>query len=242
MLKIKLTENYTGFEICGDYDELNFLYDSIHYLIKEEAETIEEEIMQNHIYGFLYDVRHAYQGDRDIELIDNELREEVREWKNIKKREVTDLNLYYKFNYLLPDLIEDIILIKHFKRKVIKEEIDIFNVYNNYVDLFYSLIIQELSSIVTKVQFKKIKKGLIESLINDRIFYPQWFELISVEYTKMSKEKRKKEIMHIVDSIYNYHTYIDYSEMKLDIKKMCEEKKCNLDDLHYSNYPEEIVW
>lgn len=30
--------------------------------------------------------------------------------------------------------------------------------------------------------------------------------------------------------------------MKIDIEKLCKEKKCSLDDLHYKDYPEEIEW
>lgn len=62
MLKIEVTKNYTGFNITGDYNDLDLLYDSIYYLIKKEPENIKEYLMQNHIFCFLYDVRHAYQG------------------------------------------------------------------------------------------------------------------------------------------------------------------------------------
>ena len=73
MLKVKLTENYTGVIISGDYDDLDYLYDSIHYFIKEEEESIGDYCLKNHIYAFLYDLRHAYQGDREYELVDNSL-------------------------------------------------------------------------------------------------------------------------------------------------------------------------
>lgn len=33
MLKVELTENYAGVTIYGDYNNLNFLYDSINYLL-----------------------------------------------------------------------------------------------------------------------------------------------------------------------------------------------------------------
>lgn len=36
----------------------------ITHLIHGEPENIGEYIMQNHLYGFLYDVRHAYQVQR----------------------------------------------------------------------------------------------------------------------------------------------------------------------------------
>lgn len=54
MLKVKLTENYTGVIISGDYDDLDYLYDSIHYFIKEEEESIGDYCLKNHIYVHSY--------------------------------------------------------------------------------------------------------------------------------------------------------------------------------------------
>ena len=34
MLKVELTENYAGVTIYGDYNDLDFLYDSINYQIE----------------------------------------------------------------------------------------------------------------------------------------------------------------------------------------------------------------
>ena len=95
MLKVELTENYAGVTIYGDYNDLDFLYDSISYLIHGDPSSDGEYIMQNHLYGFLYDVRHAYQGDREIKLIDNNLQEDKRQWHGIKKKDVTSKNMYY---------------------------------------------------------------------------------------------------------------------------------------------------
>ncbi|MBR1413501.1 MAG: hypothetical protein IJ574_02375 [Bacilli bacterium] len=50
------------------------------------------------------------------------------------------------------------------------------------------------------------------------------------------------EIMHIMDAIYNYYDYEDYLKMKIDIEKICKEKNCSLDDLHYNDYPEKVEW
>ena len=58
----------------------------------------------------------------------------------------------------------------------------------------------------------------------------------------MNKEQRKKEFMHMADAIYNYGDYEDYLKMKTDMEKLCEEKNCTLDDLHYEDYPEDIEW
>lgn len=242
MIKISLTDNYAGFQISGDYDDLDFLYDSIYYLIKEEPVSDGEYIMQNHLFAFLYEVRHAYQGSRDIEIINNGIRPEIREWKSIKKKDVADNNLYYSFNYLLPDLVEDIILLRYFINKVNKKDRDICNPYINYVNMFYSIAVYRIAPMLTETQFRKIKKGLINSTILDSIFCHLWFEQISIDYASMNKEKRKTEIMHILDAIYNYGDYEDYYSLKLKIKNICKEENCSPDDLHYEEYPNEIEW
>lgn len=242
MLKVELTKNYAGVTISGDYNDLDYLYDSINYLIHGEPISIGEYTMQNHLYGFLYDVRHAYQGDREVELIDNNLDKYKREYFNLKENEVTDKNVCFSFNYLLPDLLLDMVLIKYFISKVYKKENDIYNPHINMVNYFYSIVLYSLLEMLTEIKFNKVKKGLLESVVSDRIFFPQWFELISIDYAKMTKEKRQKEFMHIADAIYDYGHYEDYCDMKLDIQKLCEEKNCTLDDIHYDNFPEKIEW
>ena len=108
MLKVELTENYAGVKISGDFNDLDYLYDAILYFIKEEPSSIGEYLMQNHLYAFLYDVRHAYQGDREALLVDNLIQDMKRGWLGIKKKDATNKNIYYSFNYLLPDIFLDI--------------------------------------------------------------------------------------------------------------------------------------
>ena len=242
MLKVELTENYAGVTIYGDYNDLDFLYDSINYLIHGDPSSGGEYTMQNHLYGFLYDVRHAYQGDREAILVDNYLQDYKRKWLEIRKKDATEHNVYFCFNYLLPDIFLDMVLIKHFIRKVDKKVNDVYNPYINMVNYFYSLVLHSLENMLTEIKFNKIKKGLLESVVTDSIFIPQWFEIISIDYSKMTKKQREKEFMHIMDAIYNYSDYEDYLKIKMDIEKLCKEKNCSLDDLHYEDYPEEIEW
>jgi hypothetical protein len=242
MLKVDLTENYAGVTIYGDYDDLNYLYDSIHFLIHGEPDNIGKYTMQNHLYGFLYDIRHAYQGQRGIELIDNNLNDNSRKWFDLKKNDVTDKNVCFNFNYVLPDLLLSLVLIKHFVEDIDKKEENIFNPYINYINFFYSLVLGSIFKILTPIRFNKIKKSLFNSFVSDNIFYPQWFEIISSDYVNFTKKKRQKEFMKMADSIINYYEYKDYIEMKQAMKKICEEKNCTLDDFHYYNYPKEINW
>ncbi len=242
MLKVQLTPNYAGVTISGDYDDLNYLYDSINYLIIGDANSIEEDIMKNHLYGFLYDVRHAYQGQRDIELNDNSLDDYMMKEYGLKHKDITNKNLYFKFNYLLPDLILDMILIKHFINKVNKKYRDEYNYYINMVNYFYSIVLQTLQGFLTEIQFNKVKRGLKDSYIVESTFIPQWFEIISIDYANMTKKSRKKEFMHIVHAIYDYYLYKSYFELKEDIENECKKSNSTIDFLHYEGYPEIIEW
>ena len=215
MLKVELTENYGGVTIYGDYNDLDHLYDSINYLIHGEPKNIGEYTMQNHLYGFLYDVRHAYQGQRGMELVDNYLSDSTREWFNVKEKEVTDKNVCFCFNYLLTDLLLDMVLIKYFIYRVDKKENDIYNPHINMVNFFYSIVLNALTGLLTETRFNKVKNGVLDSVVSDKIFIPQWFEIISLDYANMNKGQRKKEFMHMADAIYNYGDYEDYLKMNI---------------------------
>lgn len=242
MLKVELTENYAGVKIIGDYNDLDYLYDSISYFLKEDAKNIQEYTMQNHLYGFLYDVRHAYQGDREYEFVSNSLQDFKREWFGIKKKDVTDNNFYYSFNILLPDLILDMILIKYFINDIDEKDNNIYNPSINMVNFFYSLVLQSLNKLLSKIKFNKVKEGIMNATIDDRLFIPQWFEIIAIDYANMTKKKREKEFMHIMDRIYNYINYKDYFSLKRELEKMCKEKNCNLDNINYEGFPNDIEW
>ncbi|MBQ8043742.1 MAG: hypothetical protein IJ272_06295 [Clostridia bacterium] len=242
MLKAKLTDNLAGLTISGDHEDLDKLYDAISHLIKGEPNTIQEYTMQNHLYGFLYDVRHAYQGDREIELIDNWVSEDVRKWHGFKKSEITDRNAYFSFNYPLPDILLDMVLIQHFIRKVHKKENDIYNPYINIVNLFYSIALDPLYQVLAPGKFNTIKKGLLESVVPVKSFCPQWFQMITCDYLKWPKDKRLKHLPKIADEIYNFIEYEDYANIKIDTDNYCKKNNCTLDDVTMGEYPTEIIW
>lgn len=239
MIKVKLTENYTGVEIIGDYEDLDELYDAIYYIIKGDPKNEMEESMANHFYGFLYDVRHAYQGDRGVELIENGLAPK-RKYDGVKKN-ITD-NVYFKFNYVLPELILHMVLLNYFIPRIDKRELDRFNPYINLVNLFYSKVLHSLSEILTPIRFNKLKNKIMDSVISDTIYYPQWFQNITNDYLKYSKEQRIKEFKKTMDAIHSYYEFIDFTDMKTDILEYCKENDCKISDVYYEGNPDEVEW
>ena len=102
MLDIRMTKNYAGVEIKGDYDDFDELYDCIYEVIGDEEDNPTLEKFRIQILGFCYELRHAKQGDRDIELIPNYIGNEIMKYHSAIMP--TD-NVYYKFNYIFTQII-----------------------------------------------------------------------------------------------------------------------------------------
>ena len=86
MLSVKTTEKLTGVTVSGTYGDLNALYNSISNVIGEEGSYPGYEACRIRVLGLCYDIRHAYQGDRNRGKI--ELGEEI-----------------FSFEYLWPEMV-----------------------------------------------------------------------------------------------------------------------------------------
>ena len=240
MIKVKLTPNYTGFNIEGTFDDFYELYDNISYFLGiEECENIFEEDMRLHILGFLYDLRHAYQGSRNIKAVENGLSDEQKEYYGITKS--TKKDILYDFDYVVPELLTDILLFKHFSKSKNKKLSEYDTNYNS-VMTFYSKVIDALQEILTENQVKRAKKRLSESSISERYWLKQWFMIVSIDYLKMTKNKRKREMMHIIESLCDSYLYDEYHQIKIEVEQYAKENNIIETEIEYGEYPEEIEW
>lgn len=169
------------------------------------------------------------------------MNEHIRERFEVQKK-VEDVNAYYYFNYPLVDLVLDMLLIKHFINfNISKKENHEYNKDLNLVKYFYSLVLNSLKEILTPNRWDRIRKDIQKEKIIEKVFIPQWFEKILLDYIKMSKSKRQREIMHVLDEIIHYLDYDEYDLMLLDLEKISKEKNRSIDDFHY-DFPEKVEW
>jgi len=110
MIAIKSTENLTGVTISGDFDDLYDLVDAFHKItIKEDNVKYLEYIdVSIRLLGICYDIRHAYQGDREVSFVDNNLDKEKMKWHGIVAPEK---NIYYQCNCFYPEMVFGMILL-----------------------------------------------------------------------------------------------------------------------------------
>ena len=103
MITIKNTPNLTGVTISGDVDDLYNLVEAFHEItINEYSEKHHQYIdISTRVLGLCYDIRHAYQGDREVKFVDNNMTEEKMKWHSII---TPKSNVYYSCNYLYPEM------------------------------------------------------------------------------------------------------------------------------------------
>ena len=118
MLQIKTTPNLYGITLMGDYLDLDALYDSLSRYLAFYQDNM-SQFQPYHEYEYLlslnYDIRHAYQGDRGTEIMENNaeavgmMAENIYEISPAAKKEFRDIrknfskgNLYFSVEILYP--------------------------------------------------------------------------------------------------------------------------------------------
>lgn len=82
----------------------------------------------------------------------------------------------------------------------------------------------------------------MDGIVTEKYYLKQWFIMIDIDYINMTKTKRQKELLHILDAICNYYLYEDYKELKKEIEQYAVEHNCNVTDITYGKYPDHIEW
>ncbi len=62
----------------------------------------------------------------------------------------------------------------------------------------------------------------------------------SIDYLKMTKKIRQKEMIHIIESICNSYMYDDYYRIKKEVEQYAKEQNINENEIEYGEYSEEI--
>lgn len=85
MITIENTENLVRVCISGDYNDLDKLVDASYTItIDEYSEKNKSHVeISTRVLGLCYDVRHALQGDREVELVDNGMGEDKMKYHSI---------------------------------------------------------------------------------------------------------------------------------------------------------------
>lgn len=256
MISITNTPSLTGVSISGDFDDLYNLVEAFHDI------TINEESEKNRRYigisirtlGLCYDIRHAYQGDRGVEFVDNNMTDDIMRWHSI----ITPKNnVYYNCNYLYPEMFFVMLALNELVELRIKDLTKTKYIYNEAMDK--KVIWDETIAIIRlfQAEFVKCVKGTLSdaafarwlNLMNSKYIgiediTGQYVDLLNIKYINMTKENRLKKLSSIAKRLVEFGYDSEHNEIKAVVMQAAKDHQCEPEAIRLqgNEYPEYFEW
>lgn len=250
MLTLRNTPNLAGIEISGDYQDLDGLYVALLMLAGDEGEYGDYEGARLRVLGMMYDIRHAFQGDRELEFVRNGMDE------NRMKRLgmiTPQTNLYYKANVYYPEALFVAMAINDVIRLYAKKRaksapfplLDKKNLWDAHVAnarLFQSLVANCLMEAVTEAAFKRIVNLLNRDYTWTDGYATQYLDMLNIRYlTIAGKEERSKALSVLVKRMVEKGK--EYQGVERDVREVARTGNCSTEDVRLNwDYPEDVEW
>lgn len=256
MIVMKNTKNLTGVTISGDFNDLYSLVEAFHAItIDEYSEKHQSYIeMSTRVLGLCYDVRHAYQGDREVELVDNNMNEDKMRWHSLI---VPKSNVYYKCNCLYPEiffvmlalntLVELRIRALSKTKYILKEALDKNVIWDDkiaVIRVFQAEFVKCVKEVLTEASFTRWLKVMNGGYLNIEQIAGQYVDMLNIKYINMTKEKRLKNLSSIAKRIAEYRYDKEHKNIKEVAESAAREYGCSQGEVRLRGieYPDDIVW
>ena len=251
MLTIRNTANLAGIEISGDYQDLDTLYMALLFITGDESEYLNYEGARLRILGVMYDIRHAFQADREFEFIDNGMDAESMKLLGMI---TPDKNLYYKVNVYYLEALFVTMAINDFIRLYAKKQaksstyplVDKKILWDSHIAtarLFQSLVANCLKEAVTEASYKRILNLLHKDYTWTDGYTTQYLDMLNIRYLNIEeKEERAKSLSTLVKKMTEKGK--EYQEIERGVRETAIANNCSTEDIRLSNwdYPEDIEW
>ena len=250
MLNLRNTRNLAGIEISGDYLDLDALYMALLIIIGDEGEYGHYEGARTRVLGVMYNIRHAFQGDRELEFIRNGMDEDRMKLLGMITPEK---NLYYKVNLYYPETLFVTVAINDFIRLYSKKQaksatfplLDKKNLWDEHIAharLFQSLVINCLQDVVTESSFKRMLNLMHKDYPWTDGYATQYLDMLNIRYLNIeNKEERSKSLSSTVKRMVEKGK--EYQKIEREVRQMAISHNCSTEDIRLSwDYPDEIEW
>ncbi len=256
MISIKNTHNLTGVTISGDYNDLDNLVEALHAItITENSEKHQSFVeISTRVLGLCYEIRHAFQGDREVELLDNNMTEEKMKWHSMI---VPKSNVYYCCNCLYPEMffvmialnelvklrISDITKTKYIYREALDKKV-IWDDKIAAIRSFQAEFAKCVKATLTEITFSRWLKVVNNDYLDIENITGQYIDVLNIKYINMTKEKRLKNLSLIARRISEFNFDKDHDEIKEVVAAAAKEYGCAKGEIRLNGieYPEDIEW
>lgn len=264
MLKVRMTPNLLGFRIAGSYDDLDELYDAIWSLTIADDDfpddermrgNVDELIMSTRLLALCYDIRHAYQGSRNIELVESGMSEWDAEAHGLP---YVQKNVEFSVEVLYPEAMYEVLVLNY----LIEKRVDQLKRGKTYrwadrdsreawfetsiciVRSYVSKLYDAVAKVATSGRSSRIRKELAEGYYLVAGMYQQWVDVLNEDYAHMNRKQRSEALSTIVRDLAKYYHHEQYHEIADDIDKFADEHGISRDNVQIPGLYEwdEPVW
>ena len=189
MLTITNTPNTAGVKISGDYFDLDRLNQAIYHVIGDEEKYYDYAGARMRILSISYEIRHAAQGDRNIESVFNGLHEHIK-----KQHEfiAPDKNIYFSVEVLWPEILFAALALKDFVRMHRKElENPEWDLHIHTISDFQALILDCLHGQIKEEEFQAIMQAFSNAAPLEE-YAVQYIDFLNLKYIDLTKPQREK--------------------------------------------------
>lgn len=253
MLQMKPTEHLLGIIVQGDYNDFSELVESI-YRITGLEESYNDSFfgVKNRLLGLCYDIRHAYQGDRNVVLVDNNMNRDKMSWHKIK---TSEKNVYYSVEIFFPEAIfiaasvpfMYLVSKKYYGSHAKKNEFNIpplpFSDYMRdkaVLDVLCSGFWQALGQVIDENELEKIIRLYNKSSECYTNYVTPFIDQCNIELLRTNTEKRRAKLRSIAKKIITKPQA--YFNLEQEYKREAKEQKVSVYELKdpLLFYPEKI--
>ena len=228
MLQIHISEHKLGAFIEGDYHDLRVLYEALEAVVSSSCLN-EMKASRNALYGMMYDIRKAMEGEREFDVFQNQLDQEILDSLSVKD----DVNIYYGCYVIFPELMF-ILLNLHL---VSKNQID--DMYYYYLRMFISLVIkafdeEEYDSTNMDNWFKQEPTYSLEG------YYHQYVDVCNLTLLDSDEETR---LSLAEDYLYDLVSFNEeYEALVNEVNAYASENNCDPSEITYMDVSEDIEY
>lgn len=254
MITITPTENLTGVHIEGSSDDFHALVDSFYALaIDEHDEKNEQYIdMSTRVLALCYDIRHAFMGDREIYLRENNMNEDIMRAHNI----ITPThNVSFGCYYLYPEMAYNMMavseLIELRARKLSKRGYAFSDDYRvvwdepiAHVRMLQASFAGCMKEVMSPNSYMRWLKLVNDSCSGIAYMTMQYLDMLNIKYLGLSKEKRQKGLYTYARRIAEHRSDDDCIAICEAVDEGAREYGVPPSEIRLQNidYPEEIIW
>ncbi|MGN1382803.1 MAG: DUF6904 family protein [Eubacterium sp.] len=261
MISAKPTEHLTGVTIEGEFEDLYEMVESIYRMtgLEEDYDDCYWSV-KNRLLGICYDIRHAFQGDRNVKLVDSGADDELVKWHSV---DMPRQNLHYSVEVLFPEALfvafsvpelylpASVYYGKRARRLQKKAEHprEFVYKYADYVrdqamlGMLSSVILSAFAEVIGDEAFEKVMRLREKSYGDEYEHYAtQYVDKCNIEYLKTAPAKRKDKLRNIAKRLIQKPD--SYRNLLSDLESASREYRCSIHELQDPEleYPENIVW